>query len=142
MRIKQFTEKYGISGDTARFYEDEGLLQPLRLENGYRDYDESCEQALKFIIVLKKLGFSLQEIKSMLQLHQSPTSTQCDLTSQSLFTIKMDYIKQQVLFYQSALKALELVTDLMENGQFKENQQMLNHLFNDMYSSMNSEANS
>ncbi|BBI31270.1 MerR family transcriptional regulator [Cohnella abietis] len=142
MRIKQFTEKYGISGDTARYYEDEGLLQPLRLENGYRDYDEGCEQALKFIIVLKKLGFSLQEIKSMLQLQQSPSSTPCNVNSQSMFTVKMDYIRQQVLFYQSALKALELVTELMENGQFQKNQQMLNQLFNEMYSSMNSGINS
>ncbi|MFF2479734.1 MerR family transcriptional regulator [Paenibacillus sp. NPDC058071] len=142
MRIKQFTEKYGISGDTARYYEDEGLLQPLRLENGYRDYDEGCEQSMRFIIVLKKLGFSLQEIKSMLQLQQSSVSTECGSGSQSMFTVKMDYIRQQVLFYQSALKALELVTDLMEKGQFKKNQQMLNQLFNEMYSNMNSPANS
>ncbi|GGG59517.1 MerR family transcriptional regulator [Paenibacillus radicis (ex Gao et al. 2016)] len=142
MRIKQFTEKYGISGDTARYYEDEGLLQPLRLENGYRDYDEDCEQAIKFIIVLKKLGFSLQEIKSMLQFEQNPISAQCDFTSQTMFSVKMDYIRQQVVFYQSALKALELVTSLMEKGQYKKNQQMLRHLFTEMYSSMSSEANS
>ncbi|WP_028562236.1 MerR family transcriptional regulator [Paenibacillus pinihumi] len=142
MQIKEFTEKYGISGDTARYYEDEGLLHPLRLHNGYRDYDEGCEQALKFIIVLKKLGFSLQEIKLMLQLEQSPMSTQCNLNSENMFTVKMGHIRQQVLFYQSALKALELVTDLMENGEFKKNRQMLNHLFNEMYSSMNSGSHS
>lgn len=40
MRIKEFSEKCGLSIDTLRYYEKENLLQPLRNENCYRDYGE------------------------------------------------------------------------------------------------------
>ena len=61
MQIKAFSEKLQVSIDTIRFYEKQGLLQPIRLDNGYRHYDESCEAQLKMVIVLKKLGFSIKE---------------------------------------------------------------------------------
>ncbi|UZM97207.1 MerR family transcriptional regulator [Lysinibacillus sp. MHQ-1] len=62
MKIKQFAEKFGLSTDTVRYYEKEGLLHPQKLNNGYRVYDGTCEQTMKFILVLRQLGFSLQEI--------------------------------------------------------------------------------
>jgi len=139
MRIKQFTEQYGITSDTARYYEDEGLLHPIRLDNGYRDYDDNCERAMKFITVLKRLGFSLQEIKFLLQLEKTPITEQCNRSSVSMFNSKIQHITSQILFYQSALKALELVTELMGNGKYEENQQLLDHLVNEMYISHRTE---
>ena len=65
MQIKEFAMKYEVPVDTIRFYEKEGLLQPRRLENGYRQYTEGCSKQLKMIIVLKQLGFTLKEIHQL-----------------------------------------------------------------------------
>lgn len=45
MRIKQLSERTGVSSRLLRYYEEQGLLRPRREENGYRDYEESpsCE---------------------------------------------------------------------------------------------------
>lgn len=136
MRIKQFAAKFGISADTARFYESEGLLHPVRLGNGYRMYDEGCERAIKFIIVLKQAGFSLQEIKVLLSLEQRPPSEQCNIASVAMFSKQINYIQRQIEFYQSALQALQLTTELMSNGKYVENQQVIDQLILDMYSSI------
>lgn len=136
MRIKQFAAKYKISTDTARYYEAEGLLQPIRLDNGYRLYDEACERAIKFIIVLKRAGFSLQEIKVLLSLEQRPISAQCNIASVAMFSKQIDYIQRQIAFYQSALQALQLTTELMGNGKYVENQHIIDQLLLDMYSSI------
>jgi len=136
LQIKQFTKKYGISNDTARYYEAEGLLHPVRLDNGYRSYDESCEQAIKFITVLKEAGFSLQEIKMLMELEQRPPSEQCNETSVTMFTNKINNIKRQIAFYQAALHALQFTMNMMGEGKYAQNQYQIHQLIDDMYNSL------
>ncbi len=40
MKIKQAEELVGITSKNIRFYEDQGLLQPKRSDNGYREYSK------------------------------------------------------------------------------------------------------
>ena len=47
MTIKDLEERTGLSRANIRFYEKEGLLSPLRRENGYREYTEADVQTLK-----------------------------------------------------------------------------------------------
>lgn len=47
MKIKQVEELVGITSKNIRFYEDQGLLQPQRTENGYRDYGLEEVEILK-----------------------------------------------------------------------------------------------
>lgn len=136
MRIKQFAEKYNISSDTARFYEAEGLLNPIRLENGYRIYDENCERGIKFILVLKQAGFSLQEIKQLIILEQSPVSEECNLNTTNMFASKLQEIDRKINFYQTARQALQLTMGLMENGKYAQNEQVIEKLIDDMYENM------
>ena len=46
MTIKDLEERTGLSRANIRFYEKEGLLSPLRRENGYREYTEADVQTL------------------------------------------------------------------------------------------------
>jgi len=39
MRIKELSERTGVSARLPRYYEEQGLLTPRREENGYRDHD-------------------------------------------------------------------------------------------------------
>ncbi|MEF9982479.1 MAG: MerR family transcriptional regulator, partial [Glutamicibacter sp.] len=48
MRIGELANRTGVPTRMLRYYEEQGLITPLRLENGYRDYDEYLvERVLK-----------------------------------------------------------------------------------------------
>lgn len=58
----------GVSLRTIRFYDTKGLLKPVSYSDaGYRYYNQESLMALQRILMLKYLGFSLQEIEEMLQ---------------------------------------------------------------------------
>lgn len=58
----------GISSRTIRFYDSKGLLQPVDYsESGYRYYDTSSFATLQKILMFKFLGFSLEQIKDLIQ---------------------------------------------------------------------------
>ena len=63
MTIKEVEKELGLSRVTIRFYEKENLLTPQRSWNSYREYDEEAVAVLMKIVILRKLGFSLSEIK-------------------------------------------------------------------------------
>lgn len=63
----KFAKLANVSVRTIRYYDQQGLLKPsFIMENGYRCYNEEDVQKLQKILTLKYLGFSLQEIKTML----------------------------------------------------------------------------
>ncbi|MDE5965942.1 MAG: MerR family transcriptional regulator, partial [Lachnospiraceae bacterium] len=66
MKIKEIEELLPITRANIRYYEKEGLLKPHREKNGYRDYDEEDVQRLKQIIIFRKLGISILDIKRIL----------------------------------------------------------------------------
>ena len=59
---------------TVRYYEREGLLpEPHRWpDSGYRDFDDEALQRLRFIRSAKELGFTLREIKELLEMRVLP----------------------------------------------------------------------
>lgn len=63
MNIKEVEDILQISRANIRFYEQEGLLNPTRGKNGYRDYSDTDLAQLKKIIFLRKLGISIADIK-------------------------------------------------------------------------------
>jgi DNA-binding transcriptional MerR regulator len=66
----------GIGPETLRFYEQQGLLPGLkRTTAGYRLYNRSHLDRLRFIKRAQELGFSLREVKDLLALTQSPRGT-------------------------------------------------------------------
>lgn len=65
MEIKEVESILGLSRSQIRFYEKEGLISPTRGENNYRCYSDTDIAALKKIVVLRKLGFSVDEIAAM-----------------------------------------------------------------------------
>ena len=59
----------GVSIDTVRFYERQGLLAPApRSSGGYRQYSAADAERLKFVRRAKDLGFSLEDIAELLRL--------------------------------------------------------------------------
>lgn len=74
MTIGELAKKAGVNVQTIRYYEREGLLpKPHRWsDSGYRDYDDEALNQLRFIRSAKDLGFTLREIKELLDLRVLP----------------------------------------------------------------------
>lgn len=65
-----------VKSDTIRIYEKRGLLpKPRRATSGYRAYDEHSLKQLRFIKQAQSLGFSLDEIRRILNLRGSGGET-------------------------------------------------------------------
>lgn len=140
MQIKAFSEKLQVSIDTIRFYEKQGLLQPIRLDNGYRHYDESCEAQLKIVIVLKKLGFSLKEIAQLTQLQAQEITEECNETTVALFNEKSQQLTNYITFYKNAVDTLQMITQLMDNQQYEKNQPKIEHAINQLFEQLKAGA--
>lgn len=63
MKIKQVEELVGITRKNIRFYEDQGLLNVERAENGYREYHQEDVIRLQEIKLFRKMDISI--IKQM-----------------------------------------------------------------------------
>ena len=70
MRIGELAQKAGVNVQTVRFYERRRLLrEPMRTASGYRSYERADLEDLVFIKWCQPLGFTLKEVRQLLQLH-------------------------------------------------------------------------
>ena len=68
MLIGEIAEFFGVSRKAVRLYEKKGIIKPVEVdaENGYRYYSAEQVQQLNALLELKALGFSLDEIKTVM----------------------------------------------------------------------------
>lgn len=65
MTIKEIETLSGLPRANIRYYESEGLITPRRAENGYRDYSQADADALLRIKLLRALGLTIEQIKTL-----------------------------------------------------------------------------
>src|SRR5205814_3726593 len=66
--IRDLTKEFGVSARTLRFYEEKGLVDPRR--NGeQRLYSRRDRARLRYVLMGKSVGFSLEEVREMLDLY-------------------------------------------------------------------------
>ncbi len=69
MRIGELAKTAGVTPDTIRYYEREGLLpSPQRTESGYRDYRPGVMDDLLFIKKAQALGLKLSDVREVLEI--------------------------------------------------------------------------
>jgi DNA-binding transcriptional MerR regulator len=68
--IGDLAREFDVTHRTIRFYEDRGLLSPKRI-GSRRVYSKRDQVRLKLILRGKRLGFSLAEVREMLELYDS-----------------------------------------------------------------------
>ena len=85
MKIGQLAQSAQVNIDTVRYYEREGLLpKPERLSSGYRIYGDSDVKRLRFVRRAKALGFTLPEIRELLELSRSREDDMAAMKSAAL----------------------------------------------------------
>ena len=71
MKIKQVGELVGITKKNIRFYEDQGLLNVERAENGYREYHREDIVRLQEIKLFRKMDISIEEMRALFEKRKS-----------------------------------------------------------------------
>lgn len=114
LTIGQFAELAGVSSRTIRFYESLNLIpSSQRHENNYRYYDKSQVLIVKKIRSLQDLGFSLDEIRQVIQ------TTDAELKNQLFLQLKKTESEAQILEErQQKIKTLLSVSNKIEFGEF------------------------
>jgi DNA-binding transcriptional MerR regulator/nicotinamidase-related amidase len=76
LTIARVAERTGLSKDTLRWYEDQGLIPSVgRDENGYRAYDEATVRVIDLVIKLRRTGMPVKEMASFVAMIQSGAGT-------------------------------------------------------------------
>ena len=75
MKIQELEKRTGLDRPTIRYYEREGLLQPERLENGYRNYSENDLRELMKIKLFRMLNIPIEQIQYLQNGHSTIADT-------------------------------------------------------------------
>ena len=106
MTIKQLEQHLEIPRATIRFYEKENLIHPKRSDNSYREYSDEDVVILKKIIILRKIGLSVADIKNVLD-------GECPL--QALLEKNISELQNQIKELEGALSVSKIMQDRNED---------------------------
>ncbi|MEH8227370.1 MerR family DNA-binding transcriptional regulator [Aeromonas veronii] len=105
--ISELAHEFDVTPRTIRYYEDEGLLTPLR-EGQTRIYSHRDKIRLKLTLRGKRLGFSLAEIRELFDMYDTDKSSKTQLHSMiQLIEAKRDALRQQLEDIQMVMAELE-----------------------------------
>jgi MerR family copper efflux transcriptional regulator len=108
LSIGKLSRLAGVGIDTVRYYERNGLLAPsARLASGYRRYGDLELARLRFIRRAQKLGFTLKEISSLLNLSARRNVAQVKRAAQA----KLDDVNARIADLQKVRDGLALLVE-------------------------------
>ncbi len=79
MNIKEVAGAAGLPAKTIRYYEEIGLIRPLRGANGYRRFRDSDLHKLAFLARARGLGFSIEDCRALLALYEDRGRASADV---------------------------------------------------------------
>lgn len=105
LNIGSVAEASGLPAKTIRYYESIGLIRPAgRRANGYRSYSDNDMRTLAFIKRARSLGFSVEEVRALLDLWHDRSRRSA--TVKSLATKHIDALDRKIDELQSMRDAL------------------------------------
>ena len=109
MNIGEVSRAVGLPAKTIRYYEDIGLVRPLRGVNGYRDFNEQDLHKLAFLGRSRSLGFSINDCRTLLSLYEDRDRASADV--KAVAAEHLERITQKISELQGLKSTLEnLVT--------------------------------
>lgn len=115
MTRSEVAERAGVTGETVRYYEQRDLIpDPPRSGGGYRLYDESYVRRIRFIGRAQELGFTLEEIKGLLELRAGREATCADVRAQA--EAKIEDVEARIRDLKRIRQALSALTAACANG--------------------------
>ncbi|MBD2858849.1 Zn(2+)-responsive transcriptional regulator [Spongiibacter sp. KMU-158] len=115
-RIGELAQALDCSVDTLRFYEKQDLLKASgRSPNGYRFYNDNARRQLAFILRAKAVGFSLEEIRELLEIRIHPAANCCE-DVKSIAQRKLELVNAKLQELEKIRRALDQIVDACVGG--------------------------
>lgn len=114
MQVSQVAKKLDVSTDTVRYYSRIGLLKPSQALNGYRNYSEKEVRKLRFTLRAKQLGFSLADIRSLVETAEhgdAPCPKARDIISKNIDELGRS-IEESLKLYKRMRQAMDKWNDM------------------------------
>ena len=106
MNISDVANRSGLPSKTIRYYEDIGLIKPLRDGNGYRAFRDSDMHKLAFLGRARALGFTIDNCRALLALWEDKSRASADVRA-----IAKDHLKQ----IEAKITDLEAMRDTLSD---------------------------
>ncbi len=129
MNISDAAAETGLPPKTIRYYEDIGLVSPMRQSNGYRAYDGDDIHRLRFLQRARSLGFSVEDCRALLSLYADDGRASAEvksIASRHLAAIRRKIVELKSLeatlgglieaCHGDALPDCPILDDLAEHG--------------------------
>ena len=94
MNIGNASSRSGLPAKTIRYYEDIGLVTPLRDSNGYRSFREAEVHKLAFLGRARAIGFTIEDCRALLELYEDERRTSAEVKEIALQ--HLDQIDQKI----------------------------------------------
>jgi len=105
--IGKIASAVNVSTDTLRYYEREGLLGPAaKSKGGYRLYDQDAVRRVRFIKQAQNCGFTLTEIRGLLELQASDSACCRDVRRVAL---------EKKLQLEAKIKAMRAMSKVLDH---------------------------
>ncbi|MFQ5514866.1 MAG: heavy metal-responsive transcriptional regulator [Myxococcota bacterium] len=113
LRIGEVARRTGVSVETVRYYEREGLLDPpARRPSGYRIYTQEAVRRIRFVKRAQQLGFPLRGIRELLALRRNPEGRAGDVKSAAaLLVTEIEGRIRKLTRMRDSVQALERSCD-------------------------------
>lgn len=105
MTIGKLAELAGVGVETVRFYQRKKLLREPKATGAFRTYNEDDAQRITFIKKAQELGFTLSEVKELLELNTKPRATCGTVKTKTL--AKIEEIKTKIADLERMKSSLE-----------------------------------
>ncbi|MGC4231843.1 MAG: MerR family DNA-binding protein [Niabella sp.] len=119
MLINELSKKTGITIHTIRYYENLSLIQGTTDEkvttNNYKNYDESVVERLEIIMEAKEVGFTLAEIRKLLESWFENSNSKSETAK--LFQTKIQEIEKKIKQFRQIKRRLEKVVEELSKGE-------------------------
>ena len=121
MQIGDVAARTGLSLRTLRFYEEAGLVEPSeRSAGGFRLYSEAECTRIDFIKRLKPLGFSVEEVRELMELLDKVGSANFGDPARDRLTAFVEIAEVQCRLLRTQLREAERMTAYMRSESSRE----------------------
>ncbi|ASP49279.1 MerR family transcriptional regulator [Cognaticolwellia beringensis] len=124
MRVTELANAMNTTPDTVRYYTKIKFITPSKNpDNGYKNYGESAQNRLKFILSARQLNFSVTEIKSIL-IESDKGHTACPMVRD----IIVQHLNETEKQFQAALLLREKLKNVINEWQNKPDKAPTGHM--------------
>lgn len=115
MQISEVAKEFGLTTDTLRYYEREGLIGPIsKGENGIRNYTEEDIKRIQFVKCMRAAGLEISFLKRYLQLFDEGDKTIKE--RREILVEQRKILKEKLDAMQEAYNKLNYKIDLYDKN--------------------------